>query len=239
MLQGCVQPSMLPNIDRAALRVLDAVGIKIFQAAGAGCCGALRTHLNDRPGGLDDMRRNIDAWDPLLESGEVHTICSSATACTLAIKEYGHALSRDPDYAQKAARISALTRDLSELLPDWVPILKPLLHPGHAERIAFHAPCTLQHGQALRGGVETHLRALGFNIAPPCDESHLCCGSAGTYSVLQPKLATQLRDRKLRNLLALEPLAVLSANVGCIAHLQSGTKIPVKHWIEILDEALA
>ena len=158
---------------------------------------------------------------------------------TLALKEYGHALSRDPHYAQKAARISALTRDLSELLPEWVPILKSRMRPAQAGRIAFHAPCTLQHGQGLRGGVETQLRALGFDIAPAGDESHLCCGSAGAYSVLQPQLATQLRDRKLRNLVALKPRVILSANVGCIQHLQSGTGLAVKHWIEILDEALA
>jgi glycolate oxidase iron-sulfur subunit len=239
MLAGCVQPSMLPNIDRAAVRVLEAAGIQTVHAGGTGCCGALRTHLSDRAGGLDDMRRNIDAWDPLLASGEVQAIISSASACALAIKEYGHALAQDPLYAPKAARISALARDLSELLPELVPILKDRLRLDQTECAAFHAPCTLQHGQSLRGGVETHLRVMGFNIAAACDESHLCCGSAGAYSVLQPKLAAQLRDRKLHNLLATKPQIILSANVGCIQHLQSGTAISVKHWIELLDEALA
>jgi glycolate oxidase iron-sulfur subunit len=238
MLQGCVQPAMLPDIDRAAIRVLDAAGIETVHAAGTGCCGALRTHLSDNEGGLDDMRRNIDAWAPLLDSGEIEAIISSASACALAIKEYGHALVHDAAYAPRAAQVSALARDLSELLPHLTATLKERLRGVPADRLAFHAPCTLQHGQKLRGGVEAHLRQLGFNIAPACEESHFCCGSAGTYSVLQPQLARQLRDRKLGNLAKLEPETILSANVGCIQHLQSGTTTPVMHWIEAIDRAL-
>jgi glycolate oxidase iron-sulfur subunit len=238
MLQGCVQPSMMPNIDRAAARVLDIAGIQTVYAAGAGCCGALRTHLSDHQGGLADMRRNIDAWMPLLAAGDVEAIISSASACALSIKEYGHALAGDAAYAAKAARISALARDLSELLPQIVPALKDQLR-GAAKRVAFHAPCTLQHGQRLRGGVEAHLRALGFEVMVAGEESHLCCGSAGTYSILQPQLARQLRDRKLSNLGKLEPELILSANIGCIQHLQSGTTTKVMHWIEWLDEAVA
>jgi glycolate oxidase iron-sulfur subunit len=238
MLQGCVQPSMMPNIDRATVRVLEAGGIQTVQARGTGCCGAMRTHLNDHAGGIEDMKRNVDAWDPLLASGEVQAIISSATACSLCIKDYGHALARDPQYARKAERISTLARDLSELLPELTPILKGRLRTKDAGQAVFHAPCTLQHGQGLRGGVEMHLRELGFNLAAACEESHLCCGSAGAYSVLQPQLAAQLRDRKLRNLLALEPQFILSANIGCLSHLQAGTKTPVKHWIEAVDQAL-
>ncbi len=238
MLQGCVQPSMMPNIDRATVRVLEAGGIQSVYAGGTGCCGAMRTHLNDHAGGIEDMKRNVDAWDPLLASGEVQAIISSATACSLCIKDYGQALARDPTYAKRAARISALARDLSELLPELMPILKSRLRTKDAGRAVFHAPCTLQHGQGLRGGVEMHLRALGFNLADAYEESHLCCGSAGAYSVLEPRLAAQLRDRKLRNLLALEPQFILSANIGCLSHLQAGTKIPVKHWIEAVDEVL-
>jgi len=239
MLQGCVQPSMMPGIDRAAARVLDMAGIQTVYAAGAGCCGALRTHLSDHQGGLADMRRNIDAWIPLLAAGDVEAIISSASACTLSIKEYGHALAGDAAYAAKAARISALARDLSELLPQLVPVLKKRLRGGNARRAVFHAPCTLQHGQGLRGGVEMHLRALGFDVKAAGEESHLCCGSAGTYSILQPQLAAQLRDRKLSSLAKLEPEFILSANVGCIQHLQSGTTTKVMHWIEWLDEAVA
>jgi glycolate oxidase iron-sulfur subunit len=238
MLRGCVQPSMMPNIDRAAARLLDRAGIQILQAGGAGCCGAVRTHLSDTEGGLRDMRRNIDAWFPLVAAGEVEAIVTSASACSLAIKEYGHALSKDAGYADKAASISALARDLCEFLPELVPTLKGSLRSDGFKRLVFHPPCTLQHGQRLQGVVETHLRALGFNVSVARSESHLCCGSAGTYSILQPTLATQLRDRKLGNLAELEPQTIVSANMGCIQHLQSGTSIPVKHWIEVLEEAL-
>jgi glycolate oxidase iron-sulfur subunit len=238
ILQGCVQPAMSPNIDRATERVLDAGGIQAVYASGSGCCGALRTHLNDSQGGLTDMRRNIDAWTPQLASGEIEAIISSASACALAIKEYGHALAHDAAYAERARRISSLARDLSELLPTMAPALKDKLRARPAARAAFHAPCTLQHGQRLRGVVETQLRALGFEVSAACDESHLCCGSAGAYSILQPQIATQLRDRKLLNLAKFEPHFILSANIGCIQHLQSGTSLPVLHWIEMLDQAL-
>jgi len=238
MLRGCVQPSMMPNIDRAATRVLDRAGIQVLHAGGTGCCGAVRSHLSDTEGGLRDMRRNIDAWFPLVAAGEVEAIINSASACSLAIKEYGHALSQDLEYADRAQRISALARDLSEYLPEFVRELKDSLRSDGFKRLAFHPPCTLQHGQRLRGGVETHLRALGFDVSVARSESHLCCGSAGTYSILQPQLASQLRDRKLGNLAVLEPHYIVSANMGCIQHLQSGTSIPVKHWIEVLEEGL-
>jgi glycolate oxidase iron-sulfur subunit len=218
--------------------VLDLAGIQTVYAAGTGCCGALRTHLSDSQGALADMRRNIDAWIPLLAAGDVEAIISSASACALAIKEYGHALAGDAAYAEKAARISALARDLSELLPQLVPLLKARLRGGTVKRAAFHAPCTLQHGQRLRGGVEAHLRSLGLELGAG-EEAHLCCGSAGTYSILQPQLAAQLRDRKLNNLAKTAPEIILSANIGCIQHLQSGTTTKVMHWIEWLDEAVA
>jgi len=238
MLQGCVQPSMMPGIDIAAARVLDRAAIQTVYATGAGCCGAVRTHLGDQAGGLDDMRRNIDAWMPLVAAGNVEAIVTSASACSLAIKEYGHALSGDAQYADRAARISALARDLSELLPQLVPALHGRLRTGALPRLALHPPCTLQHGQGLKGGIESHLRTLGFDIGVAGSESHLCCGSAGTYSLMQPQIARQLRDRKLENLAKLEPQCIVSANMGCIQHLQSGTATPVKHWVEVVDEAL-
>jgi len=243
MLLGCVQPAMMPNINSATARVLDAAGVQTLVADGAGCCGALRTHLNDGAGGLADMRRNIDAWWPLVQGltsqGKVEAIVMNASGCGVTVKDYGHALAHDPDYADKARAVSALTRDLSELLPDLVSALKPKMRAIQAHRLAFHPPCTLQHGQQLRGGVETHLNALGFDVKVSISESHLCCGSAGTYSVLQPVLAKQLRDRKLANLAPLEAQVIVSANIGCIQHLQTGTTTPVKHWVEVLDEALA
>ena len=242
LLLGCVQPAMMPNINSATARVLDAAGIQTLVADDAGCCGAIRTHLGDIGGGLADMRRNIDAWWPLVNGltseGKVEAIVMNASGCGVTVKDYGHALAHDPDYADKARRVSELTRDLSELLPDLVPALRGQLRGLKTTRLAFHPPCTLQHGQQLRGGVETHLGALGFEVSLAASESHLCCGSAGTYSVLQPVLATQLRDRKLANLLPLQTQVIVSANVGCIQHLQSGTTLPVRHWVEVLDEAL-
>ena len=245
MLMGCVQPAMMPNINSATARVLDAAGIQTVVADEAGCCGAIRTHLNDHAGGLADMRRNIDAWWPLVSGGPgslqgIEAIVMNASGCGVTVKSYGHALGSDPAYADKAQRIADLTRDLSELLPDLVPKLKPKMRlRGRATQLAFHPPCTLQHGQQLRGGVETHLNALGFEVRIASVESHLCCGSAGTYSVLQPELAYQLRDRKLANLAPLQAQTIVSANIGCIQHLQTGTETPVRHWVEVLDEALS
>ena len=243
MLLGCVQPAMAPNINSATARVLDAACIQTLVADGAGCCGALRTHLADRDGGLADMRRNIDAWWPLIEGltsqGKVEAIVMNASGCGATVKEYGHALAHDPDYAAKAERVSALTKDLSELLPDLLPALKPRLRKPANGQLVFHPPCSLQHAQQLRGGVETHLAELGFEVRLAASESHLCCGSAGTYSVLQPELSLQLRDRKLKGLAPQKAETIVSANIGCIQHLQGGTATPVRHWVELLDEALA
>ncbi len=244
MLMGCVQPAMMPNINAATARVLDAAGIQTLVADDAGCCGAIRTHLNDAEGGLNDMRRNIDAWWPLVQgltsAGTVEAIVMNASGCGVTVKEYGHHLAHDAAYAEKAARISALTKDLSEIVPALLPVLRPRLRrPKEGMRLAFHPPCTLQHGQQLRGGVESSLRDLGFEVNVAANESHLCCGSAGTYSVLQPELATRLRDRKLGHLEPLAPTMIVSANIGCIQHLQSGTATPVRHWVEVLDEALS
>ena len=239
LLAGCVQPSMSPGINSATARVLDAVGIQTVIAPKAGCCGAVKFHLNDQDGGLAEMRANIDAWWPQVDSGAVECIVMNASGCGVTVKEYGHHLQHDAQYAEKAARISALTRDLSELLPGIAPLLQGKLTNVHKGVVAFHPPCTLQHGQQLRGGVETHLRALGFDVRVAINESHLCSGSAGTYSVLQPELSKQLRERKLGHLNALQPTVITSANIGCITHLQSGTAIPVRHWVQVLDDALA
>ena len=237
MLEGCVQPAMMPNINSATARVLDAIGIEAVRLPKTGCCGAVKFHLNDQDGGRAEMRANIDAWWPLASTGGVEAIMVNASGCGVTVKEYGHLLKDDPAYADKAARISALARDLSEWLPELATALQGRVSPP-AGMLAFHPPCTLQHGQQLRGGVEAHLGALGFQVQVARTEAHLCCGSAGTYSVLQPELAYPLRDRKLGHLQALSPEAILSANIGCITHLQSGTATPVKHWVEVLDAAL-
>ena len=248
MLAGCVQPAMMPNINTATARVLDAVGIQTVIASKAGCCGAVKFHLNDQAGGMAEMRANIDAWWPLVNpngTGGVEAIVMNASGCGVTVKEYGHILKDDAQYAAKAERISALTRDLSELLPALLPELAAKLQ-GRVNQpdtlYAYHPPCTLQHGQKLRGGVETHLNQLGFQLRTARNDAHLCCGSAGTYSVLNPDLSYQLRDRKLGVLGEAfgnqPPDMILSANIGCITHLQSGTGTPVRHWVEVLDEAL-
>lgn len=240
MLAGCVQPSMSPNINSATARVLDACAIQTIIEPLAGCCGGVKFHLNDQDAAIVQMKNNIDAWWPHVADG-VEAIVMNASGCGVTVKDYGHILRDDAAYAERAKHISELTKDLSELLPDLLPALKERIAPqkAHAQgMMAFHPPCTLQHGQQLKGGVEQHLHALGFQLQVANNEAHLCCGSAGTYSVLQPVLATQLRDRKLSNLQDLQPQAILSANIGCITHLQSGTQVPVRHWVEVVDAAL-
>lgn len=241
LLEGCVQPAMAPNINAATARVLDAAGIECVRPRGQGCCGAVKFHLADEAGGLAQMRANIDAWWPHIERGEAEAIVINASGCGAMVKDYGHLLRHEPRYAERAQTVSALARDLSELLPDIAEALSGRVRAPQAT-LAWHPPCTLQHGQRLRGGVEHYLTELGFHLRPAAHEANLCCGSAGTYSVLQPELATRLRERKLGNLLgersADRPAAVLSANIGCITHLQAGTDVPVRHWVEVLDEAL-
>jgi glycolate oxidase iron-sulfur subunit len=236
VLDGCVQPAMGPNINAATARVLDALGVQMVVAPNAGCCGAVRYHMNDQEGGLDDMRRNIDAWWPYVE--QVEAIVMTASGCGVTVKEYGHLLAHDSAYAAKAQRISELTKDLSEVMPQFEAELVVRMQGKLEKRVAYHPPCTLQHGQQIRGKVEGVLRAVGVDVVL-CAESHLCCGSAGTYSVLQPEIAHQLRDRKLANLAATGAAEIVSANIGCLTHLQSGTDMPVTHWIELIDRLLA
>ena len=241
MLEGCVQPGLSPNTNAATARVLDRLGISVTPIREAGCCGAVDYHLNAQEAGLQRARQNIDAWWPHIERGAVEAIVNNASGCGAMVKDYGHLLRHEPRYADRAAKVSELARDLSELLPYLAEALQGRVRPPAAV-LGWHAPCTLQHGMQLRGGVEESLGALGFQLRPAAQEAHLCCGSAGTYSVLQPELATKLRDRKLGHLLGEtssdRPAALLSANIGCITHLQSGTELPVRHWIEVLDEAL-
>ena len=240
LLAGCVQPAMSPNINSATARVLDACGIQTVVEPLAGCCGGVKFHLNDQDAAIVQMKNNIDAWWPHVVNG-AEAIVMNASGCGVTVKDYGHILRNDAVYAEKAKRISELTKDLSELLPDLLPALRQRIQPQTAQAqglMAFHPPCTLQHGQQLKGGVEIHLNQLGFTLKVANTEAHLCCGSAGTYSVLQPVIATQLRDRKLGNLNEMQPRAILSANIGCITHLQSGTQVPVRHWVEMLDAAI-
>jgi glycolate oxidase iron-sulfur subunit len=237
LLAGCVQPAMQPNINAATARVFDALGIELVVPPAAGCCGAIRYHLNDHDGGLREARANIDAWWPHLEGG-CEAIVMNASGCGAQVREYGHMLRHDPAFAARAQRVSECTRDVAELLPAMAEAIVDRLQPHAKGRVVFHSPCTLQHAQQVRGEVESLLSKLGAEVSP-VGESHFCCGSAGTYSVLQPELAYQLRDRRLGHLEAPAPDVILSANIGCITHLASGTERPVKHWIEWLDERLS
>ncbi|MEM5454358.1 glycolate oxidase subunit GlcF [Paraburkholderia phytofirmans] len=237
MLAGCVQPSMMPNVNIATARVFDALGVEMLIAPDAGCCGAIRLHLGYNDEALDDLRANIDAWWPYVEQG-VEAIVMNASGCGATVKEYAHLLRHDPAYAEKARRVVELTRDVAEILPEFEEALISVTRRRSVHTVAFHPPCTLQHGQQIRGKVEHLLTALGVEVRLPAD-NHLCCGSAGTYSLTQPKLSYALRDQKLERLQAQEPQVIVSANVGCIAHLQSGTSTPVAHWIELIEHMLS
>ena len=236
-LAGCVQPSLAPSINAATARVLDTLGIALVEAPAAGCCGAVRFHLNAQAAGLADMRRLIDAWWPYVDGG-IEAIVVTASGCGAQIKDYGELLRDDPAYAAKAARVSALARDVSEIVVAEAGALRPLLRvPATPTKLAFHVPCTLQHALKIRGVVESLLTAAGYVLTPVAD-SHLCCGSAGTYSILQAEIARTLRDNKLAALSAGLPELIATANIGCLTHLQSGSALPVRHWIELIDERL-
>ena len=238
-LAGCVQPVLAPNINAATARVFDKLGIALFEEAKAGCCGAVRFHLNDQPAARDDMRRNIDAWWPHIEAG-VEAIVVTASGCGVQVRDYGHALADDVVYAEKAAKVSDLCRDPAEIIAAERQRMLDMLAKSRFERgkLAFHSPCTLQHGLKIRGIIEDFLNSAGYIISPSAD-AHLCCGSAGTYSVLQPELSGRLRDNKLAALSAAAPRVIATANIGCLTHLQAGSVLPVRHWIELIDEALA
>ncbi len=236
LLNGCVQPALMPAVDAATARVLDTLGVQSIAVAGSGCCGAIDYHLDAHKAAREKARRNIDAWWPLIESG-AEAIVINASGCGAMVKDYAHVLRDDPVYAEKAKRVVAMTRDVSEFLAPFVAELAASAGSPATRRIAFHPPCTLQHTQKIRGVVESILTALGAELVPVAD-SHLCCGSAGTYSILQPALSRELRARKLENLERGRPEEILSANVGCMAHLETGAAMPVRHWIEWVDQRL-
>lgn len=238
LLAGCVQPALAPEINAATARLLDRLGIAADEERKAGCCGALRHHLGD-PAGLDDMRRNVDAWWPQVAAGGVEAIVVTASGCGAQVREYGHLLRDDAAYAERAARIAALCRDPSEILAAEAARLLPLLAARRQARgkLALHLPCSLQREPKLRGLIEPLLAAAGFELVAVTD-SHLCCGSAGTYVLLQPALAGELRDRKLAALTAASPLLIATANIGCQTHLQAGSALSVVHWITLIDDIL-
>ena len=236
LFEGCVQQVVAKSINAAASRVLDRLGISCMTAHGEGCCGAVSNHTGDMPAGEEIARRNIDSWLPHLDAG-AEAIVTTASACGLEIREYPYLLREDPAYAAKAERIAGAVMDISEYLSQAVEAADLQLADSLPE-ISFHTPCTLQHGLGQAGTVEGLLQRLGFGVRTPAD-SHLCCGSAGTYSILQPAMATQLRDNKLEKLDAENAGIIATANIGCMMHLQSGTGTEVRHWIEIIDSSLA
>ena len=241
LLEGCVLPALSPATNAAAARVLDRLGITLQRVAGGGCCGALSLHLAAQDEARAYMRGNIDAWWPHVEAG-AEAIVVTASGCGVTVKDYVHLLAHDPAYAEKARRISELTRDLSEVILPHKDRLRASIRNSsfilHPSSFAFQSPCSLQHGMKLKGAVETLLTDLGFRLAP-VEDPHLCCGSAGTYSILQPEISQRLLEDKVAALTAHSPAAILTANIGCQSHLQTATRLPVRHWIEALDEALA
>ena len=230
-LGGCAQAAATPNTNAAAARVLDRLGISLVEAPEAGCCGALSYHLAAQEEGLDFMRRNIDAWWPEIENG-AEAIVISASGCGTMVKEYGEVLRHDPAYAEKAKRVSDLARDLSEVLA--AEDLESLAIQADGKRTAVHCPCSLQHGLQLGGQVEAILERAGVTMTQTRD-GHLCCGSAGSYSVLQPEISQRLLDNKLEALSIDNPDQIVTANVGCQLHLATKAQVPVRHWIELLD----
>ncbi len=236
-LTGCVQRSLAPSIDAALARALDRIDVTLVRAAGGGCCGALDEHLGAHERALALARRNIDAWWPHIERG-AEAIVISASGCGVVVKDYGHLLRDDPAYADRARRVSAMARDPVEVIADEWKRFAPKVAMDHGpQRVAFHSPCTLQHGQQLAGRVEEILHAVGLELTDVADP-HLCCGSAGTYSLLQPELSGRLRSAKLAALEAGQPDLILTANIGCLSHLAGGTDRPVRHWIELFDARL-
>jgi glycolate oxidase iron-sulfur subunit len=238
VLEGCVQPALSPATNAAAARVLDRLGITLVRAPTAGCCGAVTFHLDEQEQALAAMRHNIDAWWPHIEQG-AEALVFTASGCGVMITDYGHLLAHDPAYAERAKQISALACDLSTIISKQKDKLKQLLINNRPSgRFAFHPPCSLQHGLKLQGSVEALLAEFGFDLAPVAD-AHLCCGSAGTYSILQPEISAQLKANKIRALTAPAPIQILTANIGCQTHLQAATRLPVRHWIEAVDDLLS
>lgn len=239
VLDGCVQPSMAPATNVSAARVLDSLGIRLDSIAQSGCCGAVHYHLNEQEQAKQLIRQNINAWWPSIEAG-AEAIIVTASGCGVMVKDYAHVLADDAEYAQKAARVSELARDIVEVLIDV--LNKEDLSRYHQAsaaigRVAFHAPCTLQHGQKLPQVTESLLARFGFQLTTVAD-AHTCCGSAGTYSIFQAAISKQLKQNKVDNLLAGQPDIIATANIGCQLQIASGSGQAVVHWIELVDRVV-
>tara|TARA_B110000116_G_scaffold62590_1_gene53641 strand:+ start:1230 stop:1958 length:729 start_codon:yes stop_codon:yes gene_type:complete len=233
VLDGCVQQSLAPNINSAVARVLDRLGISLLRESRARCCGALPLHLSAGEAARDFMRRNIDAWWPLVMS-DVEAIVMTASGCGVTVRDYATYLADDPAYARKAEQVASKVRDVAEIVADEMAGLADWEATTVNRDVVFHSPCSLQHGQQLRGVVESILSTVGYRLHQFAD-AHLCCGSAGTYSLLQSEMADALRKNKLAALQATDASCIVTANIGCQVHLASEAEVPVRHWIELLD----
>ncbi|MEW8383109.1 MAG: heterodisulfide reductase-related iron-sulfur binding cluster, partial [Candidatus Thiodiazotropha taylori] len=234
ILDGCVQPALAPNINLATAQVLDRLGISLITTPKAGCCGAVEHHLDDHEASRQAARRNIDQWLPLLQD-QAEALVITASGCSQMVKDYDKLLADDPQYAEKARELASRCKDIAEIIQqeDIEPLKQSMSPPP---RIAFHASCTLQHGQQISGVVETILSHIGYQLTPVA-EGHLCCGSAGTYSILQPELSNQLGERKTEALMKGQPELIATANIGCLSHISKTApdSTPVVHWIELLS----
>jgi glycolate oxidase iron-sulfur subunit len=233
ILAGCAQSVLDPGINEATSRLLARLGVEIVAAPGEGCCGALVHHMGREDQALDFARANIDAWTRAIDQDGLDAILITASGCGTTIKDYGFMLRLDPDYAGKAARVSELAKDITEYLAA-LELPRPAVEPGLA--VAYHSACSMQHGQKITRQPKELLRKAGFVVREP-REGHLCCGSAGTYNILQPDIATRLRDRKVGNIEATEAALIATGNIGCMTQIGSGTALPVVHTVELLDWA--
>lgn len=232
LVEGCVQQGLTPLTNALTKQILARLEIECITVQQESCCGALSQHLDFEEQSKRFMQNNIDAWMPFVEQG-VEAIISTASGCGSMIKEYAHHLKFEAPYESKAQKVSGMCRDIGEYLSEQD--LSRFTVNTPAKKIAFHSPCSLQHGQKLAGQTEKLLSLLGYELVPVKD-SHLCCGSAGTYSILQPELSDELRQNKLNNLLAHQPDCIVTANIGCQLHLQETANVPVRHWVELLEE---
>ncbi|MCG6965217.1 MAG: glycolate oxidase subunit GlcF [Chromatiaceae bacterium] len=234
VLEGCVQPGLAPEINQALERVLQHLGIGVQRCPEAACCGALPAHLSDTERAREMARRNIDAWYPAIEDG-AEALIVTASGCGAHLHDYPALLADDPDYAKKARRLVELQRDPVQFLANEA--IEELPVRPRKIRVAVHTPCTLQHALKLNGATERLLQQLGYELCT-VSEGHLCCGSAGTYSILQPELSNRLRERKLHALKVDHPDLIVTANIGCLMHLGEANGVPVQHWLNLLAEDL-
>ncbi len=231
ILTGCAQPVLKPGINEATVRLLNRIGVEVVVPEGEGCCGALVHHMGREHDAMEAARRNVDAWTRQIDAGGLDAIIITASGCGTTIKDYGYMLREDPAYAEKAAHVSAIAKDITEYLAS---IDMPAPVNGADLVVAYHSACSMQHGQKITVQPKALLKAAGFIVKDP-PEGHLCCGSAGTYNIMQPEIARTLRDRKVKNIERTKPDLIATGNIGCMTQIAGGTDIPIIHTVELLD----